>query len=73
MTIDHSLVAVVRMKKNKTKYRIVEKGVNHLLCAKELYKQHVKGHWQTLNNVPYQSKSVVVDLNLTSSDKEPAQ
>jgi hypothetical protein len=55
------------------KYRIVEKGVNHLLCAKELYKQHVKGHWQTLNNVPYQSKSVVVELNLTSSDKEPAQ
>ncbi|MBA6232496.1 transposase [Colwellia sp. MB3u-64] len=73
MTIEHSLVAVVRMKKNKMKYRIVEKGVNHLLCAKELYKQHVKGHWQTLNNVPYQSKSVVVELNLTSSDKEPAQ
>jgi hypothetical protein len=48
-------------------------GVNHLLCAKELYKQHVKGDWQTLNNVPYQSKSVVVELNLTSSDKEPAQ
>ena len=73
MTIEHSLVAVVRMKKNKMKYRIVVNGVNHLLCAKELYKQHVKGHWQTLNNVPYQSKSVVVELNLTSSDKEPAQ
>ena len=73
MTIEHSLVAFVRMKKNKMKYRIVVNGVNHLLCAKELYKQHVKGHWQTLNNVPYQSKSVVVELNLTSSDKEPAQ
>jgi len=73
MTITHSLVAIVRMKKNKMKYRVDVNGMTHLLCAKELYKQHVKGQWQTLNNVPYQSKSIVVELNLTSSDKEPAQ
>ncbi len=48
-------------------------GKIHLLCARELYKQHVKGKWQSLHNVPSQSKSVVVELNLTSSDKEPAQ
>ena len=73
MTIAHSLVAIVRMKKNKMKYRLNVGGISHLLCAKALYKQHVKGQWQTLNNVPYQSKSIVVELNLTSSDKEPAQ
>ena len=73
MTIEHSLVAIVRMKKNKMKYRINVCGVNQLLCAKALYKQHVKGHWQTLHGVPYQSKSIVVELNLTRSDKEPAQ
>jgi len=39
----------------------------------QLYKQYVKGHWQTLNNLPYQSQSIVVELNLTRSDKEPAQ
>ena len=61
------------MKKNKMKYRINVEGVSHLLCAKGLYKQHVKGQWQTINHVPYQSKSIVVELNLTSSDKEPAQ
>jgi len=73
MTIEYSLVAIVRMKKNKMKYRLVVDGEVKLLCAKALYKEHVKGCWQTINNVPYQSKSIVVELNLTSSDKEPAQ
>ncbi|GGB74975.1 IS4 family transposase [Shewanella inventionis] len=73
MTIEHSLVAIVRMKKNKMKYRLVIDGEVKLLCAKALYKAHVKGGGQTLNHVPYQSKSIVVELNLTSSDKEPAQ
>ena len=73
MTIEHSLVAIVRMKKNNMKYRLVVDGVVKLLCAKALYKEHIKGQWQTLNKVPYQSKSIVVELNLTSSDKEPAQ
>ena len=73
MTIEHSLVAIVRMKKNKMKYRLITNGNAHLLCAQELYKQHVKGRWQTLNHAPYQSKSIVVELNLASSAKEPAQ
>jgi len=73
MTIEQSLIAIVRMKKNKMKYRLITNGNSHLLCAQELYKQHVKGHWQTLNHAPYQSKSIVVELNLTSSAKEPAQ
>ena len=55
------------------KYRLTTSGITHLLCATELYKQHVKGHWQAINNAPYQSKSIVVELNLTSSSKEPAQ
>jgi hypothetical protein len=73
MTVAHSLIAIVRMKKNQMKYRLTTNGMTHLLCAQELYKQHVKGRWQALNNVPYQRKSIVVELNLTSSDKEPAQ
>jgi hypothetical protein len=35
------------------KYRLTMNGMTHLLCAQELYKQHVKGQWQALNNVPY--------------------
>ncbi|WP_435275485.1 transposase [Psychrobium sp. nBUS_13] len=47
MTIEHSLVAIVRMKKNKMKYRLTVNGETHLLCAQALYKQYVKGRWQT--------------------------
>ena len=36
MMIEHSLVAIVRMKKNKMKYRLITKGNSHLLCAQEL-------------------------------------
>jgi hypothetical protein len=61
------------MKKNKVKYRLVVDGKVKLLCAKALYKEHIKGCWQTLNYLPYQSKSIVVELNLASSDKEPVQ
>ena len=68
MTIEHSLVAIVRMKKNKIKYSLVVDSKVKLLCAKALYKEHVKGHWQTLNHVPYQSKSIAAELNLASSD-----
>jgi len=38
MTITHSLVAIVRMKNNKMKYRLNVDGISHLLCAKELFK-----------------------------------
>jgi hypothetical protein len=54
------------MKKNKIKYRLSADGVSHSLCAQELYKQHIKGQWKTLNHVPYQSKSIALELNLTS-------
>jgi len=73
MTIEQSLVGIVRMKKNKMKYRLVVDGKVKLLCAKALYKEHIKGCWQTLEHMPYQSKSIVVELNLASSDKEPTQ
>lgn len=48
MTITHSLVAIVRMKKNKMKYRLSVGEVSRLLCAKGLYQQHIKGHCKTL-------------------------
>lgn len=57
----------------KMKCRIVMNDASHLLCAKELYKQRDKGRLHTVNNIHYQSKSIVVELNLTRLDKEPAQ
>ncbi len=73
MTETHSLIAIVRMKRNNTKYRIRINGKTEMLCAKQLYQQHVKGKWQSLTKLPYQSKSIVVELNLAATDKEHDQ
>jgi len=71
LTEEKSLTAIVRMKKNKTKYRI--RNTEQLMNAQELFKHQVKGHWRQLNGQPYQSKSITVDLNLSTSPKEPEQ
>jgi hypothetical protein len=67
------LLPTSQNKKNKIKYPLVVDGEAELLCAKGLNKEHIKGCWQTLNNEPYKSKSIVVELNLARSDKEPAR
>ncbi len=73
MTVEQSLVAIVRMKRNKMKYRFMENGESKLLSAEELYKQHIKGQWHNLKNIPYQSKSIIVELNLTTETKKDPQ
>ena len=71
MTEEKSLTAIVRMKKNKIKYRVTTTDGQYLLCtAEELYKSHVKGQWHKINGRPYQSKSMTVELNLAQSVKE---
>jgi hypothetical protein len=70
---DYSLTAIVRMKKNKMQYRaMTEAGDQVLLSAEELYQHQVKGQWHRISGRPYQSKSLVVELNLASSPKEEA-
>ncbi len=68
---------ILRMKKNKMKYRlsICENGhiVTKELDAKGLYRYAVRGQWKKTAGQPYQSKALDVELNLASSDKEPAQ
>jgi SRSO17 transposase len=68
MADDALLTSIVRMKKNKMKYRhnlclpdkVVCKEMD--LCA--LYQSAVRGQWEKVAGQPYQSKTVVVDLNL---------
>jgi len=71
LTEEKYLSAIVRMKKNKMKYQV--RHTEQLMNAQELFKYQVKGHWHKLNGQPYQSKSVTVDLNLSTSPKEPEQ
>jgi SRSO17 transposase len=74
---DALVTAVLRMKKNKMKYRLstVKNGkvVIKQYNAEQLYKYAVRGQWKKTPGQPYQSKAVDVELNLASSDKEPEQ
>lgn len=68
LTEEKSLTAIVRTKKNKTKYRLKTANGRQLLCsAEELYKNQVKGQWHKISGRPYQSKSITVELNLAQS------
>ncbi len=72
LTEEKYLTAIVRMKKNKMKYR-VRSSTQPLMTAQNLFKHHVKGQWQTVTGRPYQSKSIRVDLNIATSPKDPEQ
>jgi len=67
MTEKEALTGIVRMKKNKMKYQTLD-GV--FGSASELYQAHIKGNWKKVNTLPYQSKSLIVKVNLAQSKKE---
>jgi len=72
-----ALVAILRMKKNKTKYRIDEysdgKMVKQELNVKALYRHCVRKKWQVVAGQSYQAKTVDVKLNLAESATIPEQ
>ena len=71
------LTAILRMKKDKTYYRITEyhrgKTVTKQMNAQELYKQSVRNNWQKLDGIPIQAIPLDVELNLAESDNKPEQ
>jgi len=70
-------VPVVRMKNNKLRYRYgVSKAGRRVYSdytAQELYQVAVKKNWKACASTPYQSVVVDIELNLATSEKEPAQ
>jgi hypothetical protein len=71
-----ALVPVLRMKKNKMKYRMSEivrgKAVTKDLDVQLIYKRCVRKAWQPIHGQKYQAKAVDVELNLAET-KEPEQ
>jgi len=70
-----ALVPVLRMKKNKMKYRLSEfvrgKTVTWELNVQALYKRFVRKAWQPIRGQKYQAKIVDVELNLAENkDRE---
>ena len=74
MAEDALLTAVVRMKKNKMKYRhnlyMPDKVVCKEMDVCALYQSAVRGQWEKVAGQAYQSKTVVVDLNLNDPKDE---
>lgn len=71
---DALLTAVVRMKKNKMKYSHSLCMPDKVVCAEmdvfALYQSAVRGQWEKVSGQPYQSKTVVVELNLNDPKDE---
>jgi SRSO17 transposase len=71
LTQETSLVPVLRMKKNKMKYRINEyvrgKTVSQELDIQALYQHGVRKKWEPIRGQKYQAKPVDVELNLSEA------
>jgi len=71
LTQDTSLVPVLRMKKNKMKYRINEyvrgETVSQELNIQALYQHCVRKKWEPIRGQKYQAKPVDVELNLSEA------
>jgi SRSO17 transposase len=72
-----SLVAILRMKKGKLKYRITDtidgRQVKQELDAKALYQHSARKQWQRIAGQKYQAKVVDVEVNLTEKKKDPTK
>ena len=77
MAQDALLTPIVRMKKNTMKYRhtlhLPDKVVCTEMDVRALYQSAVRGQWEKISGQPYQSKTVVVDLNLNDPKDEVAR
>jgi len=70
--LDNGVCPILRMKKNKMKYRAVIKGrKKELLDAKELYAHAVKREWKKVRGIPWKAVSLEVELDLSEDKKKP--
>ena len=68
------LTAVLRMKKDRTKYRLTENQagtvVHREVDVKALYRTCIRSQWDKIQGPPYQAKALDVELNLSESPKD---
>ena len=71
LTQETSVIPLLRMKKNKMKYRITEyvrgEMVTQELDIQKLYKHVVRKNWESIRGQKYQAKTVDAELNLAES------
>jgi len=71
---EHLLTPILRMKKNAMKYRLTERqegqAIRRDMDVKALYQSCIRRKWQKIPGLPYQAKSLDVELNLSSTPDE---
>jgi hypothetical protein len=76
LTQETSLIPVLRMKKNKMKYRLTESVRGRMVTQdfdiQALYQHRIRLNWEPIRGQKYQAKTVDVELNLAEA-KEPEQ
>ncbi len=60
------ITAILRMKKNKLKYRVEIDERTHLLDAKELYQTAVRKQWKKVRGMPWKAVEMTVDVDLAT-------
>lgn len=75
LTEDCSLTAILRMKKDKTKYKVkVSEEKHKLLNSEEIYRQYIRNKWTKSDKIKgYFHKAFNVEINLAKTKKEPDQ
>ncbi len=77
LTEECNLTAILRMKKDKTKYRYTTfkngETQEKMLTATELFRKVVRKQWDRIPGTAYQAKTVNVGLNLAKKKSDPDQ
>jgi len=69
--LELDVCAILRMKKNKMKYRAVVSGrKKQLLNAQELYTYAVKREWKKVRSLPWKAVTLDVELDLSEKDEK---
>jgi len=64
------MIAILRMKRGKTKYRVEHGNGYKLLDAKELYKRAVRMQWNQVADLPWKAVEMVVEIDLSTGGTE---
>lgn len=68
-----NMVAILRMKRGKTKYRVPHASGYRFLDAKELYRRAVRKQWTQVADLPWKAVEMVVDIDLSTQTGVNAQ
>ncbi len=69
--LELEMCAILRMKKNKMKYRAVVRGCKkELLNANELYARLVKRQWRKVRGLPWKAVALDVEIDLAEDDEK---